>query len=177
MLKRVSLILSVVGLVSLPSIVFKSSLLALPAITRMDSFPENFFLIYYSMYFIYIQAVFLNKLTFIVIYPHSGDLVKQVGRRPDSPLRQPAIRGRKTQKNLTTPAPVRFGRVLHFQYITQKYRAMAAFYLPQPCIFAEKFKISRNYKSVDLFTCHLSFLSFDHLFNHISAYRTILCRC
>ncbi len=74
MLKRVSLILSVVGLVSLPSIVFKSSLLALPAITRMDSFPENFFLIYYSMYFIYIQAVFLNKLTFIVIYPHSGDL-------------------------------------------------------------------------------------------------------
>ena len=109
--------------------------------------------------------------------PKSANGPRSNSFRPDSPLQQPAIRGRKTQKYLTTPAPVRFGRVLHSQYITQKYRAMAAFYLPQPCIFAEKFKISRNYKSVDLFTCHLSFLSFDHLFNHISAYRTILCRC
>ena len=147
MIKRVSLILSVVGLVSLPSIVFKSSLLALPANTRMDSFPENFFLIYYSMYFIYIQAVFLNKLTFIVIYPHSGDLHSTAAHsmsanspnnsfRPDSPTATCNPGTEDSEKN-SPHRPGPFWPRPPFSIYNAKYRAMAAFYLPQPCIFAE----------------------------------------
>ena len=48
--------------------------------------------------------------------PKSANGPRSNSFRPDSPLQQPAIRGRKTQKSpLTTPAPDRYERVLHSQ--------------------------------------------------------------